>query len=173
MDAPVWEPIPYQSFHLYFCFHVGIRQRWAFSGSIVVKNPPANAADSSLIIVLGRSPGEGNGYLLQYSCLDNSIDRRVWRATVHGVTKSQTQLSNSQTQTHIYIHTYTHTYEYITYIYIHIYIYTNISIHIPTYINTQRYNFQYNLNYFLSKIFSKMDKGIVLCMSPFCGSIIY
>ena len=111
--------MPYQSFHLYFSFHVGIRQRWAFPGSRVVKNPPANAADSSLIIGLGRSPGEGNGYLLQYSYLDNSMDRGVWRATVHGVTKSQTQLSNSHTQTHIYIHTYTHTYEYITYIYIH------------------------------------------------------
>ena len=159
--------MPYQSFHLYFSFHVGIRQRWAFPGSRVVKNPPANAADSSLIIGLGRSPGEGNGYLLQYSCLDNSMDRGVWRATVHGVTKSQTQLSNSHTQTHIYIHTYTHTYEYITYIYIHKHINTY------TYIYKHTYNFQYNLNYFLSKIFSKMVKGIVICMSPFCGSIIY
>ena len=42
---------------------------------------------------LGSSPGEGNGYPLQYSCLENSIDRGAWRATVHGVTKSQTRLS--------------------------------------------------------------------------------
>jgi len=38
----------------------------------------------------GRSPGEGNGYPLQYSCLESSMDRGTWQATVHGVTKSQT-----------------------------------------------------------------------------------
>ena len=43
---------------------------------------------------LGRSPGEGNGNLLQYSCLENPMDGKTWQATVHGVTKSQTQLSN-------------------------------------------------------------------------------
>ena len=42
----------------------------------------------------GRSPGEGHGNPLQYSCLENSMDRRAWQATVHGVTKSQTWLSN-------------------------------------------------------------------------------
>ena len=42
----------------------------------------------------GRSPGEGNGYPLQYSCLENSMDRGVWQATVHGVVKSQTELSD-------------------------------------------------------------------------------
>ena len=41
-----------------------------------------------------RSPGEGNGYLLQYSCLENSMGRGAWQATVCGVTKSQTLLSN-------------------------------------------------------------------------------
>ena len=43
---------------------------------------------------LGRFPGERNTYPLQYSCLDNSMDRGAWKATVHGVTKSQTQLSD-------------------------------------------------------------------------------
>jgi len=43
---------------------------------------------------LGRSPGEGNSYPLQYSCLENSMDREVWQAIVHAVTKSRTQLSN-------------------------------------------------------------------------------
>ena len=43
---------------------------------------------------LGRSPGEGNGNPLQYSCLENSMDRGAWRATVYGVAKSQTQLSD-------------------------------------------------------------------------------
>ena len=46
---------------------------------------------------LGSSPGEGNGYPLQYSCLENSIDRGAWRATVHGVTKSRTRLSDQHT----------------------------------------------------------------------------
>ena len=43
---------------------------------------------------LGRSPGEGSGNPLQHSCLENPMDRGAWRAIVHGVTKSQTQLSN-------------------------------------------------------------------------------
>ena len=59
----------------------------------MAENLPANAGDVSLISGLGRSPGEGNGYSLQYSCLGNPTDRGVWRAPVHGVTKSQTQLS--------------------------------------------------------------------------------
>ena len=44
-----------------------------------------NAGDLGLITGLGRSPGEGNGYPLQYSCLENSMDRGTWLATVHGV----------------------------------------------------------------------------------------
>ena len=62
---------------------------------LVVKNPPANAGDvrdASSIPGLGRSSGEGNGHLLQYSCLENPIDRGAWWATVHGVTKSLTRL---------------------------------------------------------------------------------
>ena len=47
----------------------------------------------------GRSPGEGKGNPLQYSCLGNPLDRGAWWATVHGVTKSQTQLSNKTTTT--------------------------------------------------------------------------
>ena len=53
-----------------------------------------NAGDLGLIPGLGRSPGEGNSYQLQYSCLENSMDRGSWRATVHGVAKSHTQLRN-------------------------------------------------------------------------------
>ena len=58
-----------------------------FSGGSVVKNPPANAEDAGLIPRLGRSPGEGNGNLLQYSCLGNPMDRGAWQTTVDGVTK--------------------------------------------------------------------------------------
>ena len=56
----------------------------------MVKNPPANAGDMGLIPGSGRSPGRGNGNSLQYSCLGNPMDREAWRATVHGVAKSQT-----------------------------------------------------------------------------------
>ena len=62
---------------------------------LVIKNLPANAGDIrdvGSIPRLGRSPGVGNGNPLQYSCLENPIDRGAWQATVHGVTKSATQL---------------------------------------------------------------------------------
>ena len=52
-----------------------------FLDGSAVKNLPANARDAGLIPGLGRSPGEGNGTQLQYSCLGNSMDRRAWRAT--------------------------------------------------------------------------------------------
>ena len=58
-----------------------------FPGVSVVKNPPADAGDAGSIPGLGRSPGEGNGNLLQYSCLGNHMDRGAWMATVHGVAK--------------------------------------------------------------------------------------
>ena len=58
------------------------------------KESAYNAGDLGLISGSGRSPGEGNGYPLQYSCLENSMDREAWQATVHRVTKSGTQLSN-------------------------------------------------------------------------------
>ena len=53
----------------------------------------AAAGDLDLIPGSGRSPGGGNGNPVQYSCLDNPVDGGAWRATVHGVPKSQTQLS--------------------------------------------------------------------------------
>ena len=55
----------------------------------MVKNLPANAGDRGLIPGSERSPGGGNGNLLQY-CLENPMDRGAWQAIVHGVTKSQT-----------------------------------------------------------------------------------
>ena len=53
-----------------------------------------SAGDAGSVPGLGRSPGEGSGNPLQYSCLENSMDRGSWQATVHGVTKSWTQLSD-------------------------------------------------------------------------------
>ena len=64
-----------------------------FPGGSDGKESACNVGDLGLISGLGRSPGEGNGYPLQYSCLENSMDRGPWWATVHGVTKSWTQLS--------------------------------------------------------------------------------
>ena len=57
----------------------------------MVKNLPANEEDVGSIPGSGRSPGEGNGNPLQYSYLGNPMDRGAWWATVHGVTKSETQ----------------------------------------------------------------------------------
>ena len=71
------------------------RPKW-LSG-LKKKNLSANAGDARdgrWIPVLGRSPGEGNGNPLQYFCLENSMDRGAWQATVHGVAKSQTRLSS-------------------------------------------------------------------------------
>ena len=67
--------------------------RHCFPGAAVVGNLPANAGDegdSSSIPGSGRSSGEGNGYPLQYSCLEDPMDREALWATVHRVTKSQT-----------------------------------------------------------------------------------
>ena len=58
-----------------------------------VKNPPASTGDSSLIPGSGRSPGDGNGNALQYSCLENLMDKGPWWAIVHEVAKSQTRLN--------------------------------------------------------------------------------
>ena len=69
----------------------------------MVKNPPAKARDVKYlgsIIGSGRSPGEENGNPLQYSCLENPMDRGTWQATVHAVTESDT---TEQLSTHIWI----------------------------------------------------------------------
>ena len=63
-------------------------QQSLLRGGSVIRNLPANAGDLSLIPGSGRSPGEGKGNPLQYSCLENPMDRGAWRATVHGVPKS-------------------------------------------------------------------------------------
>ena len=61
-----------------------------FPGGSVVKNLPPNAGNEDLIPGLGRSPGEGNSNPLQYSHLENPMDRGAWQASVYGVTKSWT-----------------------------------------------------------------------------------
>ena len=76
--------------HPYMVFyfkHQNYSTMKGFPGGSVVKNLPDNAGDVGFIPGLGRSPGEGNGNPLQYSCLGNPMDRGVWWAAVYGVTK--------------------------------------------------------------------------------------
>ena len=85
------------------------------------KESACNAEDPSSIPGSQISPGEGNGNPVQYSCLENSMDRGVWQATIHGVTKSRKQLSNQHFHFHCSmekniksIFSYTHTQIYIS-----------------------------------------------------------
>ena len=76
-------------------FLFGLSYCIGFPGGTVVKNPPAHAGgarDVGLIPGLGRSPGGGNGNPLQYSHLENLMDRGAWQDTVHGAVKSWTRL---------------------------------------------------------------------------------
>ena len=66
----------------------------SFPGGSVYKESACNARDPGSIPGSERSPAEGNGYPLQYSCLGNPMDRGAWWTAVHGVAKSWTRLSN-------------------------------------------------------------------------------
>ena len=92
---------------------VGYMVNWASQVALVVKNVTANAEDlrdTGSILRLGRFPGGGHGNPVQYSCLENPMDRGAWHATVQGVAKSQTRLKqlNIHTCTHTHTHTHTH-----------------------------------------------------------------
>ena len=80
-----------------FCYQFTGHCSWVPSddlGGLDGKESARNAGDPGLILSLGRSPEEGNGNPLQYSCLESPMDRGGCRAAVHGVTKSWTRLSN-------------------------------------------------------------------------------
>ena len=66
-----------------------------FPGSSHSKESACSVGDPDLIPGLRRSPGEGNGYPLQYSCLENPMDRGAWQTAVHEVVRSQAQLSSN------------------------------------------------------------------------------
>ena len=87
-----------------------------FPGGSDGKESMPKARDLGSIPGSGRSPGEGNHSLPQSSCLENSMDRGTWQATVHGVSKNETQMSNTHTHseqltlhTHVYRNTHTYT----------------------------------------------------------------
>ena len=67
-----------------------VQMSMGFPGGSDSKESACNVGDLGLMAGLGRSPGEGNGYSLQYSCLKNSVDRGAWRAAIHRVAKSWT-----------------------------------------------------------------------------------
>ena len=90
--GPIWEENPEKRGYMFI--HMD------FPGDSDGKESACNAEDLGLITGWGRS-GEGNSYPLQYSCLENSMDRGVWRAAVRGVTKSWTQ--EQLTHTHAYV----------------------------------------------------------------------
>ena len=81
---------------LYLIFMTCSEYTWGFSGGLDGKESVCNAGDLGSIPGLGRSPGGGNGNPLQYSCLENSMDRGAWQATVHGVAKNQTRVTDQQ-----------------------------------------------------------------------------
>ena len=79
---------------LYICRVLEGDSCTGFPGGSDSKESACNAGDPGSIPGCGRSPREGNGYPLQYSCLENSMDRRAWEATVHGITESWIRLSD-------------------------------------------------------------------------------
>ena len=80
--------------YIYVCVCVCVCVCMGFPGGSNGKESACSIGDPSLIPESGKSPGEGNGNPLQYSCLGNSMDRGDWRATVRGFIKGQTQLSD-------------------------------------------------------------------------------
>ena len=108
-----------------------------FPGGASGKEPTCQcrrSRDAGLIPALGWSPGEENGNLVQYSCLENPLDRWAWQATVHGAVKSQTQLSMS---TRAHTHTHTHTHTVVLCIHTHTHTLTHTHTHTHSHTHTQ------------------------------------
>ena len=83
---------------LKFPLDLKILLKWEM-GSSVSKSSACNAGDPGLIPGSGRSPGKGNGNPLQYSCLENPMDRGIWQATIHGVVRVRHDLVTKTKQT--------------------------------------------------------------------------
>ena len=87
-----WLGLPNHSLQKHFCLL--LQKDLRFPGGSDSRESACNVGELSSILGLGRSPGEGNGNILKYSCLENPMDRGALQATVHGIAKSQTWLSN-------------------------------------------------------------------------------
>ena len=85
MFQPLWKSV--------WQFLIELNIHLLFPGGSEVKASASNVGDLGSIPESGRSPGEGNGNPLKYSCLEKSMDRRAWGVTVHAIAESQTQLS--------------------------------------------------------------------------------
>ena len=96
------------SYSPWACTRVGrdlaAKQKQSLPGGSDCKESACNEGDSGMIPGSGRSPGEGNGNPLQYSCLENSMDKGTWQTTVPVVIKSWTQLTTIHTHTHTHTH---------------------------------------------------------------------
>ena len=101
--CPCWLRNRHAQTYYFTLFCIYLYTFLGFPGGSAGKETDCNAGDPSLIPRLGRSPGEGNGYLLQCSGLENSKDREAWWATVHGVAKSWTGLSDSHLLTYPFL----------------------------------------------------------------------
>ena len=114
-------------------FFFNLVREWTneyFLGDTVVQNLPANAGDTGLIPGSGISLAVGNDNPLQYSCLENSMDGRARQATVHRITKSQTQLS---------MHTHTHTNQWSLKVNVSLFTDLFIIIVLPNFLKINRY----------------------------------
>ena len=81
--------LSYSGYNVYFHIRIyTVLSSMGFPGGSDGKESACNVGDPGLILGLGRSSGEGNGYPFQYSCLENSMDRGAWWSIVHGVAKS-------------------------------------------------------------------------------------
>ena len=95
-----WSGLPFPAPTSYWLVPYKYLKLWkkiyqlGFPGGSDSKESACDAGDLGLVPGLGRSPGEGNGNPLQYSCLENAMDRGAWWAVVRGVTKSRTRLSS-------------------------------------------------------------------------------
>ena len=96
-SIPSYPPVSHrQKIHSFYSSSIygAFTMSYGFPGGLDGKEFACNAGDPGSIPGLGSSPGEGNGNTLQYSCLENSMDRGACLATAHGVAKSQTRLSD-------------------------------------------------------------------------------
>ena len=116
--------------YLYLCIYL-----YLFPGGSDGKKSACNVGGQSLIPGLGRSTRAGNGYSLQYSCLENSMDKGAWLYKVHGIAKTQRWLNDWHTHTHTHTHKHAHT---CIYTHVCIHVYTNICIYICVYISLSK-----------------------------------